>query len=325
MMHHEAKIYIAGHAGLAGSALVRALTAAGYSRLLTPTHAQLELTEQAAVDAFFSAEKPEYVFVAAAKVGGIYANQTYPADFIYSNLAINLHVLHAAWKHKVKRLLFLGSSCVYPKLAPQPIRETDLLTSALEPTNRPYALAKIASIELCASYNRQYGTSNVAVMPTNLYGIGDRYHPENAHVIPALLRRFYEATQTGVSEVSIWGTGAARREFLYSDDMAEACLLLMNLPQAEWDALLHRNDMHRLPLINIGVGEDVTVKDLAQMIAELTNYPGTLRFDPTKPDGTPQKLLDVSRMTQLGWRARTPLREGLMRALEDYIARRHLI
>lgn len=320
-MEKNAKIYVAGHAGLAGSALMRALTSAGYTNLLTRTHAALELTNQAAVDAFFASEKPDYVFLAAAKVGGIHANQTYPAEFIYSNLAINVNVLHAAWKNSVKRLLFLGSSCVYPKHAAQPMKEEYLLSGALEPTNRPYALAKIAGIELCASYNRQYATSNLAVMPTNLYGIGDTYHLENSHVIPALIRKFYEAARTDATDVSIWGTGEARREFMFSDDMAEACLFLMNLPDAQFDGLLKREDINHLPLINIGVGSDVTIRELADTIRVITGFKGSLTFDPGKPDGTPRKLLDDSRMAQLGWRAKTSLKDGLVLALADYRTR----
>lgn len=317
-MEQHAKIYIAGHTGLVGSALVRALKARGYTNLLTRTHDELELTNQAAVEAFFAAEKPDYVFLAAAKVGGIHANQTYPAEFIYSNLAINVHVLHAAWKQDAKRLLFLGSSCVYPKHAPQPMKEEYLLSGALEPTNRPYALAKIASIEICASYNRQYGTNNLAVMPTNLYGPGDSYHPENSHVIPALIRKFQDAVTTNASEVSIWGTGSPKREFMFSDDMAEACIHLMNLPDPQFDALLKRDDINHLPLINIGIGNDVTIKELAETIRDVAGYKGSLAFDTTKPDGTPQKLLDVSRINALGWHAKTSLRDGLARALLDY-------
>jgi GDP-L-fucose synthase len=317
----NAKIYVAGHAGLVGSALMRTLISAGYTNLITRTHAELELTNQAAVEAFFAAEKPDYVFLAAAKVGGIHANQTYPAEFIYSNLAINVNVLHAAWKNNVTRLLYLGSSCVYPKHAPQPMKEEYLLSGALEPTNRPYALAKIAGIELCASYNRQYGTSNLAVMPTNLYGMGDTYHLENSHVIPALLRKFYDAARENKPEVTIWGTGNAHREFLYSDDMAEACVFLMNLADAPFDALLKREDMHHLPLINIGVGSDVTIRELAETIRTITGFKGTLTFDTSKPDGTPQKLLDVNRIAQLGWHAKTPLHEGLAHALADYKTR----
>ncbi len=320
-MEKTAKIYVAGHTGLVGSALVRTLKSQGYTNLLTRTHAELDLINQAKVDAFFENEKPDYVLLAAARVGGIHANQTYPAEFIYSNLAINVNVLNAAWKANVKRLLFLGSSCVYPKLAPQPMKEEYLLTGPLESTNRPYALSKIASIEMCASYNRQYGMRNLAVMPTNLYGPGDNYHPENSHVIPALIRKFQDAVTTNASEVSIWGTGAPKREFIFSDDMAEACVFLMNLPDMKFDTLLNRDDMKAFPLINIGVGTDVTIKDLAETIRTITGYTGALTFDTTKPDGTPQKLLDVSRIHALGWQAKTPLKDGLIRALADYKTR----
>jgi GDP-L-fucose synthase len=309
-MDCDARIYVAGHRGLVGSALVRQLKARGYTNLITHTHAELDLTDQAAVRAFFEREKPEYVFLAAAKVGGILANNTYPAEFIRDNLAIQTNVIHEAWRAGVKRLLFLGSSCIYPRDCPQPIKEEYLLTGPLEPTNRPYAVAKIAGIEMCWAYNRQYGTQYLAVMPTNLYGPGDNYHPENSHVIPALIRRFHEAKIKGDPSVTVWGTGTPRREFLYSDDMADACVFLMSLPDEKFDSVL--NPPHSAPpLINIGVGEDLTIRELAETIARVVGYEGKITFDPSKPDGTPRKLLDVSRLTALGWVARVSLREGL--------------
>ncbi len=318
-MDRAAKIYVAGHRGLVGSALLRTLAAQGYRNIVTRTHAELDLTNQAAVQAFFEKEKPEYVFLAAARVGGIHANNTYPAEFIHANLAIQTNVIHESWRAGVKRLLFLGSSCIYPRECPQPMKEEYLLTAPLEPTNRPYALAKIAGIEMCWSYNRQYGTQYLAVMPTNLYGPGDNYHPENSHVIPALIRRFHEAKKRGDNEVVVWGTGTPRREFLFSDDMADASVHLMNLPDKTFVPLLgqQRNDGVP-PLINIGVGEDQTIRELAERLREAVGYQGRLKFDTSKPDGTPRKLLDVSRLTALGWRARTGLREGLKYAYGDY-------
>ena len=319
-MDANAKIYIAGHRGLVGSALMRNLKSKRYSKLLMRTHAELDLTQQAAVEAFFATEKPDYVFLAAAKVGGIHANNTYPAEFIRDNLAIQTNIIHAAYQHRVKRLLFLGSSCIYPKLAPQPMQEAHLLTSELEPTNRPYALAKIAGIEMCWSYNRQYQTQYLAVMPTNLYGPGDNYHPENAHVIPALIRRFYEAKQAHASSVTVWGTGNPRREFLYSDDMADACVFLMNLPDEKFVPLLgqDRND-GLAPLVNIGVGQDLTIRELAEQIKRVVGYAGELRFDSSQPDGTPRKLMDVTRINEMGWQATTPLESGLAVAYEDFL------
>jgi GDP-L-fucose synthase len=309
-MDRDARIYVAGHRGLVGSALMRRLQAGGYTNLITRTHAELDLTDQAAVREFFEREQPEYVFLAAAKVGGILANDTYPAEFIRDNLAIQTNVIHEAWRAGVKRLLFLGSSCIYPRDCPQPIKEEYLLTGPLEPTNRPYAVAKIAGIEMCWAYNRQYGTQYLAVMPTNLYGPGDNYHPENSHVIPALIRRFHEAKVKGEPSVTVWGTGTPRREFLYSDDMADACVFLMSLPDEKFDSVL--NPPHSAPpLINIGVGEDLTIRELAETIARVVGYEGKITFDPSKPDGTPRKLLDVSRLRALGWRARVSLREGL--------------
>lgn len=319
-MDKQAKIYIAGHRGLVGSALMRNLRDKDYTNFLTRTHAELDLTNQAAVDAFFAREKPDHVFLAAAKVGGIHANNEYPAEFIRENLAIQTNIIHAAHKNTVKRLLFLGSSCIYPKLAAQPMKEEHLLTGPLEPTNRPYALAKIAGIEMCWSYNRQYGTQYLAVMPTNLYGPGDNYHPENSHVIPALIRKFHEAKVKNSPTVMVWGTGTPRREFMYSEDMADACVFLMNLPDEQFIPLLgqDRND-GLAPLVNIGVGEDLTIKELTETVKQVTAYRGEVVFDSSNPDGTLRKLLDVSRLTSLGWRARTGLGEGLARAYADYL------
>jgi len=318
----DSKIYIAGHRGLVGTALMRTLRAKGYSNFLTRTHAELDLTDQAAVAAFFAAEKPDYVFLAAAKVGGIHANNSYPAEFIRDNLAIQTNIIHAAYKNDVKRMLFLGSSCIYPKLAPQPMKEADLLTGPLEPTNRPYALAKIAGIEMCWSYNRQYKTQYLAVMPTNLYGPGDNYHPENSHVIPALIRKFHEARQTGSPTVTVWGTGAPKREFMYSEDMADACVYLMALPDEQFTLLLGQDRNDGLPpLVNIGVGEDLTIRELAETVKQVTGYAGTIVFDSSKPDGTPRKLMDVTRLNQMGWKHSTSLSRGLQLAYADYIDR----
>lgn len=319
-MERDAKIYVAGHRGLVGSALMRDLERKGYTNFVTRTHAELDLTDQRAVEAFFVSEKPDYVFLAAAKVGGIHANDTYPAEFIRDNLAIQTNVIHAAWKNAVKRLLFLGSSCIYPKFAPQPMKEAHLLDGELEPTNRPYALAKIAGIEMCWAYNRQYKTQYLAVMPTNLYGPGDNYHPENSHVIPALIRRFHEARIAGAPSVGVWGSGTPRREFLYSDDMADACVHLMDLPDTEFSALLgqDRND-GLAPLVNIGVGHDLTIRELAETVRDVVGYAGDIVFDASKPDGTPRKLMDVGRLHAMGWRARTDMRVGLQRAYEDFL------
>jgi GDP-L-fucose synthase len=320
-MHTQARIYVAGHRGLVGSALVRALQQRGHGRLIMRSHQALDLTEQAAVDAFFAAERPEYVFLAAAKVGGILANDRYPGEFIRDNLAIQTHVLHAAWRHGVRRLLFLGSSCIYPRHAPQPMREEHLLTGPLEPTNRPYALAKIAGIEMCWAYNRQYGTRFLAAMPTNLYGPGDNYHPEHSHVIPALIRKFHEAKLAGAPTVTVWGSGTPRREFLYSDDMASACLHLMALPDDRYDALLARERNDGLPpLVNIGTGHDVTIAELAAQVQAAVGYRGQIVFDPSKPDGTPRKLMDVSRLASLGWQPTVPLDRGIGLAYGDYQA-----
>lgn len=320
-MNPESKIYIAGHRGLVGTALMRNLREKGFENFITRTHAELDLTSQAAVDAFFEREKPDYVFLAAAKVGGIHANNTYPAEFIRDNLAIQTNIIHAAWKNNVRRLLFLGSSCIYPKLAPQPMKEEHLLTSELEPTNRPYALAKIAGIEMCWAYNRQYKTQYLAVMPTNLYGPGDNYHPENSHVIPALIRRFHEAKLANAPNVTVWGTGTPRREFLYSEDMADACVYLMSLPDEQFVPLLgqDRND-GLAPLMNIGVGEDLTIRELAETVKSVVGYEGEIVFDATKPDGTPRKLMDVTRLNGIGWRAKTPFAQGMRLAYADFLS-----
>jgi GDP-L-fucose synthase len=319
-MDKSSKIYIAGHRGLVGSALMRQLGAQGYSNVVTRSHAELDLTNQLLVADFFASEKPEYVILAAAKVGGIHANNTYPAEFIQANLSIQSNVIHQSYQSGVQRLLFLGSSCIYPRDCPQPIKEDYLLTGPLEPTNRPYALAKIAGIEMCWSYNRQYGTQYLAAMPTNLYGAGDNYHPENSHVIPAMIHRFHEAKMHHQPSVTIWGTGTPMREFLYSDDMAEACLFLMNLPDEKFKPLLasDRND-GLPPLVNIGIGQDVTIKELAQLVSSAVGYSGILLFDQTKPDGTMRKLMDVGLINSLGWTAKIGLEEGLLLAYQDYI------
>ena len=323
-MHPDSRIFVAGHRGLVGSAILRRLQAGGHTRLVTRTHAELDLTDAAATQAFFAAERPEHVFLAAARVGGIVANDTYPAEFIRDNLAIQTNVIHAAHLAGVERLLFLGSSCIYPKLAPQPLKESSLLTGPLEPTNRPYALAKIAGIEMCWSYNRQYGTQFLAAMPTNLYGPGDNYHPTNSHVIPALLRKFHEAKQAGEPRVTVWGSGTPRREFLYSDDMADACVFLMNLPERRWRGLLGSDESQtgrfEPPLVNIGVGEDVTIAELARLIASVVGYDGRIVYDRSKPDGTPRKLMDVGLINDAGWRATTGLQEGLKRAYAAFVA-----
>lgn len=319
-MNKDSKIYVAGHRGLVGSALMRKLIAQGYSNIVTRTHAELDLTKQQSVVDFFQAEKPEYVFLAAAKVGGIHANNTYPAEFIHENLAIQTNVIHQSYLAGVKRLLFLGSSCIYPRDCPQPIKEEYLLTSELESTNRPYALAKIAGIEMCWSYNRQYGTQYLAVMPTNLYGAGDNYNLENSHVIPALIRKFHEAKINNQPKVTVWGTGTPRREFLYSDDMAEACIFVINLTDEVYKPLSASDRSDGLPpLLNVGSGQDVTIKELAEMVGSAVGYNGQLQFDSTKPDGTMRKLMDVSFLSSLGWHASTELVDGLQRAYQNYI------
>ncbi|MCE9641173.1 MAG: GDP-L-fucose synthase [Betaproteobacteria bacterium] len=319
-MNKGDKIYVAGHRGLAGSALTRKLLAAGYSNLVTRTHAELELTDLAAVKEFFARERPDYVFLAAARVGGIHANNTFPADFVFQNLAIQNNVIHQAWTAGVKRLLFLGSSCIYPRDCPQPMREEYLLTGPLEPTNRPYAIAKIAGVELCWALNRQHHTRFIAAMPTNLYGPADNYDLQNSHVLPALIRKAHEAKVRGDAQLTVWGTGTPRREFLYSEDMADACILLLQLPDAKFDALINPPGTNtQPPLINIGCGNDLTVRELAETIARAVGFKGELRFDARKPDGTPRKLLDVSRMEKLGWRPKVSLADGIAVAYKDYL------
>lgn len=304
-MEKQSKIYVAGHRGLVGSAILRLLQAQGYANLVHRTHAELDLTDQIAVERFFAAERPEYVFLAAAKVGGIHANNTYPAEFIYQNLAVQNNVIHASYRHGVTKLCFLGSSCIYPKHAPQPMKEEYLLTGTLEPTNQPYALAKIAGIEMVRSYNRQYGTRYISVMPTNLYGPNDNFDLQNSHVLPALIRKFVDAEKRGAPSVTLWGSGRPRREFLYVEDMADACIFLMNTYDGD-------------DFVNIGTGTDITILELAGMIKEAVGYRGALEFDPSKPDGTPQKLLDVSRLTSLGWKAKMGLKEGVQQTIRWY-------
>jgi GDP-L-fucose synthase len=305
-MNDGARVYVAGHRGLVGAAIVRRLERAGFSNLILRTHAELDLRSQAAVDAFFAAERPEYVYLAAARVGGIHANNSYPADFIRDNLQIQTNVIDAAWRNGTQKLLFLGSSCIYPKLAPQPLHEDSLLTGPLEPTNQWYAIAKIAGIKTCEAYRNQYGFDAISAMPTNLYGPGDNFSLENSHVLPALMRKFHEAKTSGAAEVVVWGTGSPRREFLYVDDLADAALFLMrNYSAGE--------------LVNVGCGEDLTILELAQTVAEVVGFQGRLRFDASKPDGTPRKLLDVSRLSALGWKAQVPLRDGLERTYRWYL------
>jgi len=314
-LNTQPRIYVAGHNGLVGSAIVRTLRAQGYTNIVTRSHKELELTDQAQVREFFRTEKIDQVYLAAAKVGGIHANNTYPADFIYDNMMVQANVVHEARFNGVQKLLFLGSSCIYPRMAPQPIKEEYLMSGMLEPTNEPYAMAKIAGIKLCESYNRQYGTDYRSVMPTNLYGPGDNYHPENSHVIPALIRRFHEAKLSNAPEVVIWGSGKPMREFLYVDDMAAACVHVMNLDHDTYAK--HTDPMHSH--INVGTGEDVTIADLARLVGEVVGYRGRIGFDTSKPDGTPRKLLDVSKLTQLGWQASTPLPEGLRHAYAAFV------
>lgn len=317
-MHPEARIYVAGHTGLAGSALVRALEGKGCRNLILRRHAELELRDGPAVREFFERERPEYVFLAAARVGGILANNTYPADFIVDNLAVQLNVLQAAQRSGVNRLLFLGSSCIYPRDCPQPMREEYLLTGPLEATNRPYALAKIAGIETCWAYNRQYRARFLAAMPTNLYGPGDNYDLQASHVLPALVRKIHEAKARGDGKVVLWGSGRPRREFLHSDDMAEACVFLMSLPDPAFDRLVAPE---AAPMVNVGAGVDLSIAELAALIAEVLEYRGAFEYDASKPDGTPRKLLDVSRLDALGWKARIALREGIALAYRDFLSR----
>ena len=313
------RIYVAGHRGLAGSAVLRCLQRAGHTAIVARTHAELDLTLASQVDGFFRAEKPEYVFLCAAKVGGIWANNTRPAEFIHQNLAIQTNVIDACFRHQVNRLLFLGSSCIYPRDCPQPMRESYLLTGPLESTNRPYAVAKIAGIEMCWSYNRQYDTQFLAAMPTNLYGPNDNYDPEQSHVLPALLRRIHQAKLANAKEVVVWGTGTVRREFLHSDDMAAACIHLMSLPDQQFRQL--SCSASEPPLVNVGCGKDLTIRELAELIADVVDYRGELVFDPTKPDGTPRKLLDISRIRSFGWQPAISLRQGLESVYRDYVAR----
>jgi len=310
------RVYVAGHRGLVGSALVRQLAAQGQN-VIARTHAELDLTQADQVEAFFAAEKPTHVYLAAAKVGGIVANNTYPAEFIRDNLAIQTHVIHSAWRHGVERLLFLGSSCIYPRECPQPMRVEHLLTGPLEPTNRPYALAKIAGIEMCSAYNRQYGTRFLAAMPTNLYGPGDNYNLQNSHVLPALIRKFHEAKLRGDAQVPAWGTGTPLREFLYSDDMADACVYLMGLPDDRFDSLLSIYP----PLVNVGCGHDLSIKELTQLVGEVVGYTGEVVWDTSKPDGTPRKLMDVGRLTGMGWSPKVDLRTGIGLAYADFLKR----
>ena len=317
-MERDGRIYLAGHTGLAGSAILRALERAGHSNLLLRRHAELELTDARAVHEFFERERPEYVFLAAAKVGGILANERYPADFIRENLAVQLNVVHQAWRTGVKRLMFLGSSCIYPRDCPQPIKEEYLLTGPLEPTNRAYALAKISGIELCWSYNRQHGARFLAAMPNNLYGPGDNYDLQSSHVLPALVRKAHEARQRGERQVSVWGSGRPRREFLYSDDLGDACLFLMSMPEAGFGKLVAPLAP---PLINIGVGKDLTIAELATLVAKAVGFEGQFTYDASKPDGTPRKLLDVSRLTALGWTPKVELRRGIALAYQDFLGR----
>ena len=313
------KIYVAGHRGMVGSAIVRNLQAKGYTNIVTRTHAEMDLTDQAAVKTFFEQEKPDQVYLAAARVGGIHANNTFPAEFIYDNLMVQNNVIHQAFLSGVQKLLFLGSSCIYPKLAAQPMSEDALLTGKLEPTNEPYAVAKIAGIKMCESYNRQYGQSHGvdyrSEMPTNLYGPGDNYHPENSHVIPALIRRFHEAKVSNASEVAIWGTGTPRREFLYVDDMAAASVFVMQLDKATYDSQTQPMQSH----INVGYGNDVTISELAQAVAKATGYQGGISFDSSKPDGAPRKWMDSSRLNQLGWTAKVDLSLGLRQAYQEML------
>ena len=314
-MNQNDKIYIAGHKGLVGSAIVRQLDKLGFSNLLMRTHKELDLTNQAQVENFFKREKPDYVILAAAKVGGIHANNTYPADFIYQNMMIETNIINSSYENKIKRLLFLGSTCIYPKAADTPIREDALLTGVLEPTNEPYALAKIAGIKICESYNRQYGTDFRSIMPTNLYGINDNFHPENSHVVPALIRRFHEAKVNNSREVVVWGTGNAMREFLYVDDMADASLFIIGLDKKAYQV----NTKPMLSHINVGSGKDVSIREVAHTIKDLVGFNGKIIFDSTKPDGAPRKLIDTSRLSNMGWKYTTELKEGIKQTYSWYL------
>ena len=314
-MNLNDKIYIAGHRGLVGSAIIRQLESRGFTNLLMQTHKELDLTSQAQVQAFFQKEQPDYVILAAAKVGGIHANNTYPADFIYQNMMIEANAINSAYENKVKRLLFLGSTCIYPKAVEQPMREDALLTDVLEPTNEPYALAKIAGIKLCESYNRQYGTDFRSVMPTNLYGVNDNFHPENSHVISALMRRFHEAKVNNDAKVVVWGTGNAMREFLYVDDMAQASLFVLELDEVTYQA----NTQPMLSHINVGTGVDVTIREMAETMKEVVGFKGKLTFDTTKPDGAPRKLIDVTRLENMGWKYSVDLRKGIEKTYDWYL------
>ena len=314
-MNTPPKIFIAGHRGMVGSALLRTLRGKGHSRFVLRTRAECDLTNQRSVMEMFAKERPDEVYLAAARVGGIHANNTYPAEFIYSNLMVQANVIHAAHLHGVKRLLFLGSSCIYPRLAQQPMPEETLLSGALEPTNEPYAVAKIAGIKMCESYNRQYGADFRSVMPTNLYGPGDNYHPENSHVVPAMIRRFHEAKKAGATSVAVWGTGKPKREFLFVDDMASACIHVMNLDKPRWDA----NTAPMRQLLNVGYGSDVSIAQLARTVAQVVGYPGKIVFDATKPDGAPRKLIDTGRLLSLGWQPQVALKQGLALAYDDFL------
>lgn len=306
MMERHSKIYVAGHRGMVGSAIVRLLSRQGYDNIITRPSSALDLRRQEAVEVFFQAEKPEYVFLAAARVGGIYANSTFPADFMYDNMMIQMNVMHAAWQNGARKLMFLGSSCIYPRLAPQPMPESCLLTSALEKSNEAYALAKISGLKYCEYLNRQYSTDFISLMPTNLYGPNDNYHPRNSHVFPALIRRFHEAKETGAQKVTIWGTGKPLREFLYVDDLADACLFLMERYSGD-------------ETVNVGTGNELTIAQLAKTIGDIIGFRGEIDFDPSKPDGTPRKLLDVSKLATLGWRYSTELEDGIRLAYNDFL------
>ena len=306
MMEKDAKIYVAGHRGMVGSAIVRALEKAGYHNIVTRTHKELNLCRQQDVEDFFAAEKPDYVFLAAAKVGGIVANQEALADFMYDNMTLEMNVIHSAWQNQCKKLLFLGSSCIYPRMAPQPMPESCLLTSSLEQTNEAYALAKISGLKYCEYLNRQYGTDYISVMPTNLYGPNDNYHPEHSHVLPALIRRFHEAKENGAKSVTCWGTGTPLREFLYVDDLADACVYLMNTYSGN-------------ETVNLGTGKELTIKELTELVAKVVGYTGEILWDPSKPDGTPRKLLDVSKLERLGWKYKTELEDGIRLSYEDFL------